>query len=70
MFFNDLNSIDLEEDDQNKLYLTWLFHTRFDELKNEENLNLLNQTWQNVKIDLQKWFQDYKISLDSIVDAF
>lgn len=70
MFFNNSNSLVLEEGDQNKLYLTWLFHTRLEELQTEENLNLLNQTWQNVKIDLQKYFHNYDISLDRIIDAF
>ena len=70
MFFNNFNSLTLEESDQNKLYLTWLFHTNLDKLITEENLNLLTQTWQNVKIDLQKYFHNYDISLDTIIEAF
>ena len=81
MVFNDLNSLDLEEDDQNKLYLTWLFHTRFDELKNEENLNLLWHCWKYGRAYLTTWdishwcegkwgsgdFYDYLIERRSVV---
>ena len=70
MFFNNSYSLIRDEGEKNKLFLTWLFHNNFDALKNEENLDLLTQTWQNVKIDLQKYFHNYDISLDTIIEAF
>ena len=71
MVFNDLNFLDLENIDRNKLYLMWLFHqTNFDELQKKENLTLLSQVWQNVKNDLANYFHNYQLSLDAIIDAF
>jgi hypothetical protein len=70
MSFKILDSQLLEKTELNKLHLVWLFYTDFDKVLKNETTDLLNQTWQNMKIDLKKWFNNYEICLDTIVENF
>ena len=70
MFFNDNASFFNRNQDREKLYLIRLAYTDFNQLRKQENLDLLQKTWQIVKINLLNYFRNYTVSLDTIIDAF
>jgi hypothetical protein len=55
---------------ETKLYLIWLSCKSFDSLKKGKNRILLGQVWENTKNELEYYFRNNRISLQSILDSF
>ncbi|HLC00344.1 MAG TPA: hypothetical protein VJL33_03415 [Candidatus Bathyarchaeia archaeon] len=56
----------LSENTKNSLHIAWLSAVDFGQLKEKNNLSILNKTWKNLKNSLYPYFKDQEISLDDI----
>jgi hypothetical protein len=60
----------LSESAKDSLRISWLSTVAFNQIKEEQNMILLDNIWKNLKICLYPYFEGQAISFDDIIDSF